>query len=199
VEDVAEQLDPVDQPRPRLGECGAVDRVDAGRAQCRDVLPELHRLRLRVPQRAFRHDQDDVGAQALQLAPADRRRAQPWVPGDVLAAGDRDHLRHPEAGDPRGIQALQRHHPRSAGPGHRRAHDRQPPLELAAHLVGVLFHSRRLAQPHDLFEHLAERRDSHRSLNIAVAEGARAKPPIRVAIFTVPNGRGRPSPKYRAA
>jgi hypothetical protein len=167
MEDVAEQLDAVDQPRPRLGEDRAVERVEAGRPQRRDLLPVLHRLRLRVLGLDLGHHQDDVRPQAGELPPADRRGVEARVPGDVVAAGDRDHLRDPEAADADWVQPLQGDHPRGAGAGDRRLHGRQPPLELAAHLVGVVLHARRLAQPHDLFEHLAERCDSHRSLNIA--------------------------------
>ncbi len=183
----------------RIGEQLPVHRVEPGRAEAGDPLPVLHRLRLCVLDRDFGHDDDDVGAEAFQLAPADGRRVETGVAGDVLAAGDRDHLRDPEAADAGRVEPLQGDHPRRTDPRNGGADRRQAPLELAPQFVGVVFHPRRLAQSHDLFEHLAERGDSHCSANIALNRRGGAGTPERVAIFTMPNGRGRPSPKYRAA
>jgi hypothetical protein len=61
--------------------------------------------------------------------------------------------------------------------------------------VGMVFHPGGLAEADHLFEHLAERSLAHIPLNIPRIRGAAGAP----AIFLSPNGRGRPSSKYRAA
>ena len=79
-----------------------LDDPEAGNA-----LPMLHRQRLRVLQPGFEHDDDDVGAETGQLTPAHGRRAEAGVPGDVLAARDRDHLRNPESAHARWVEPTQ--------------------------------------------------------------------------------------------
>ncbi len=162
VQQVGQQLDPVHQARAGVGEGGAgVDRVDASGAERLDLLPVLHRLRLGVCGGARRHHHDDLGAEALELAPDHLGRVQPGVAGDVLAPGDRDHLGDPEAGDAGRVEALERDHPRRRRAGEGGADRRQAPLEFAAQLVGVRLHARGLAKADHLFQHLAERRNPH--------------------------------------
>jgi hypothetical protein len=174
-----EQLDAVDQARARLGEGGGgIDREDPLGAERGDPLPVLHRLGLGVLDRAGGHHHHDRGVEALQLTPADVGWAEAGVAGDVDAAGDRDHLRDPEAGHPRRVQPLQRDHPRTRRARERRPHRRQPALQFPPQLVRVLLHARCLTQANDLFEYLAERCDSHYLLNIASIEKAAERPAI---------------------
>ena len=82
------------------------------------------------------------GSRPGQLPPADLGRLQPRRPGDVLAAGDRDHLRDPVAADEGRVEPLERDHPRRGRAVDGGAHGRQPALELAAQLVRLRLRSR---------------------------------------------------------
>ena len=125
----------------------------ATRSQCSSACA---RAPLDVP--AAGHRDDDVGAERRTSAPhSTSGRLQARRPGDVLAAGDRDHLRHPVAADVGRVEPLERDHPRARlAPTDGAADRRQPALELAAQLVRRGLDPGRLAEPDHVLEHLAE-------------------------------------------
>ncbi len=121
----------------------------------------LHRLGAGVGRLPRQHQDHDLGAEPGQRSPADLGRLQPGWAGDVLAAGDRDHLRHPEAGDAGWVEPLQGDHPRLGRGGDGRPHGGDPSLQLSPQLVGLGSGVVRLSPVDQLFEHLAERCDVH--------------------------------------
>ena len=161
VEQVAEQLDAVDQARagPREGR-GGVDREDAAGAERARSAPRCRAPAARgsstyQPQGI---DDDDVGAEPRELPPADlaatsgragrrrprrrRSRSSPAPSGRRRRAGRATRARSPAAA----ARRRPRRGPRPAGPRARPA-ARAPRASIAG----------RLAEPDHVLEHLAER------------------------------------------
>ncbi len=105
-----------------------------------DPVPVLERLGARVRRRTSRRASRSTtsGLRPGELAPGDLGRLQPRRPGDVLAAGDRDHLGDPVAADEGRVEPLERDHPRRARSRDGGADRRQPSLQLAAQLVRLV-------------------------------------------------------------
>ena len=104
-----------------------------------DPLPVLHRLGLGVLEVPSSITITTAALRLGQLAPADLGRVEAGVAGDVDAAGDRDHLRDPEAGRPAAGRAAPARSP--AGWPRRRARrapsPAAPPVRRAARARGL--------------------------------------------------------------
>ena len=79
------------------------------------------------------HDDDDVGIERRQRLPLDLGRLLAGRAGDVLAAGERDHLRDPVAADEGRVEPLEGDDPRARA--HRRRRRGPPPAAPRARLA----------------------------------------------------------------
>ena len=145
VEEVAEQLDAVDQARPGPGEGrGGVDREDPRGAERGDLLPVLQRLRVGVARRTSRRASRSTTsgsrpASAPQPTSGDFRPGGPATsspPAIEIISGIQW---PPTKGGSSHSSAITRG---LAGAGDRGADGRQPALELAAQLVAPAARSR---------------------------------------------------------
>ena len=111
---VGEDLEAVDEPRPRAAEVGvAVRHVDAAGADRRQRveagLPRQDRQIAARPRHveAAAGDQQDLGIGGADVVPGDRARARAGDAEQRLAAGERDQLGRPVAGAERRIDPFE--------------------------------------------------------------------------------------------
>ena len=155
---MAEQLDPVDEARSRPREVGGCIHGHDTRADRRKPLAMEHRLGRRLlGVVAAGHRDHDLGRRRLDLRPLDRARLLPGHPEHVVAAGELDHLRDPVPAREHGVEPFERRdaRPRVARDGEL---DLLDPLGgLLGQRLARLRHARRLGEPRDVGQDLAER------------------------------------------
>ena len=171
VQDVGEQLEPVDEPRagPREVRRG-VDRDDAPGAERPQPVREQRGLLVRARRVvAARHADDDLGLGGGDHLPGRVSRVLAGEAEHVLAARHLDELRRPVAGDEDRVEPLQRRHARARRAPRTARRTRVDPRALPGDEV-----QRRVARPgrlrdrahvaHRLAEGLRVQRDHLRAL-----------------------------------
>ena len=159
MQDVAEQLEAVDQARAGTREVGGgVDGHDAAGAERGELVcvgPGL--LERAVGVVAARHDDHDLGLRGAHVVPRALRGVLAGQAEHVEAAGVLDQLRRPVAGHEHRVQPLERGDADGLGGAHGQAHAVDPRggvlHERHAGVLGV----GRLRQRAYVAEHLAER------------------------------------------